>query len=81
MEKRIGAVIILVKDKQYIPQINQLLSRYSEIIQGRLGIPFKEEDISVISIVLNGTTDEVGALTGQIGKLKGVQVKSALIKS
>ncbi|KXG77568.1 TM1266 family iron-only hydrogenase system putative regulator [Thermotalea metallivorans] len=78
MEKRIGVVAIIVEDKDNVEQVNRLLSNYGEIIVGRMGIPYKEKNLSVISIIVDGTTDEIGALTGKLGRLKGVTVKSAL---
>jgi putative iron-only hydrogenase system regulator len=48
---------------------------------GRQGVPLRDKDISVISLILEGSTDEMGALTGQIGRLDGIQIKSVLIKN
>lgn len=81
MEKRIGSALIMIEDKDQITTLNQILSKHNDIIIGRQGIPLRERDISIISIVLEGSTDEIGALTGQVGRLKGVQVKSILTKN
>ena len=78
MEKRIGVIAILVKGKDQIPELNRILSDYSDIIYGRQGLPFKEKRIHVISLVVEGSTDLIGALTGRIGRLKEIQVKSVL---
>lgn len=80
MEKRIGAAIILVEEKDAVDEINGILSKYSSIIIGRQGIPLREKGISVINLVLEGTTDAISSLSGKIGKLNGVQVKSVLTK-
>ena len=80
MEKRIGAALILVEDKEYVEQLNQIISSHAHIILGRQGLPVREKNISIISLVLEGTTDQIGALTGQLGRLKGIQVKSVLTK-
>jgi len=80
MEKRIGAVIILVKEKDHVQQLNSLLSIHSSVIIGRQGIPLREKGISVISLVLEGTTDEINALTGQLGRVKGISVKTVMAK-
>ncbi len=80
MEKRIGSALIMVEENHQIPKLNLILSKHNRLIIGRQGIPLRDRDISIISIVLEGTTDEIGALTGQIGRLKGVQVKSILTK-
>lgn len=79
-EKRVGVVAILVTDKSHIHNINSLLSESSEIILGRMGIPVREKGISVISLIVEGTTDGIGALTGKLGRLEGVEVKSTLTR-
>ena len=80
MEKRIGVIAILVQSRDNVDTVNKLLSNYSQIVVGRMGIPYKEKNLSVISIIVDGTTDEIGALTGRLGRLQGVTVKSALTK-
>ncbi len=80
MEKRIGVVAILVEDKKNIDDVNKLLSCYGDSIVGRMGIPYKEKQCNIISLIVDGTTDEIGSLTGKLGRLEGVTVKSALTK-
>ncbi len=80
MEKRVGTVIIAIGDKSQAPSVNGIISKHSEIVIGRLGLP-RHEGMSIISLVLEGTTDEIGALTGQLGNLEGVEVKSAVLKA
>ena len=81
MEKRIGAAIILVKDRAAINYLNKIVSEHAEIVIGRQGIPLQQKEINVITLVLEGSTDEIGSLTGKLGRLEGVQIKSALIKN
>ena len=80
IEKRIGVVGIVIEDLTQVPTINDILHQYGNIIVGRLGLPYKEKGINIISLVVDGTTDEIGALNGKLGKLTGVNVKSALSK-
>ncbi len=80
MEKRIGAVIIEIIKRENAPQVNLVISRHSEIILGRQGLPRSNKN-SIISLILEGTTDEIGSLTGQLGRIDGIEVKSALLKS
>jgi len=80
MERRIGAAVLLVKNREAIQKLNTIVSNHADIVIGRQGIPLLEKNISIITLVLQGTTDEIGSLTGQLGRLTGVQVKSALIK-
>ncbi len=81
MEKRIGTALIIIEDNRDVSRLNQILSNSSAIIIGRQGIPLRERGISIISLVLEGTTDEIGALTGRIGRLNGIEIKSVLIKN
>lgn len=81
MEKRIAVVGIVVESKENVPRLNAILSEYGESIIGRMGIPCgRSRGLSVISLIVEGTTDEIGALTGKLGSLKGITVKTALTK-
>lgn len=80
MEKRIGAAIILVDSKNHVEDMNNILSMHSSIIIARQGLPIREKGISVISLILEGTNDQISSLTGKIGKIEGIQVKSVLTK-
>ena len=61
-------------------QVNDLLSEFGEIIIARVGLPYRERHCSVITLIVDATTDELGALTGKLGALEGISVKSALTK-
>ncbi len=63
-----------------MPRVNTLLTEHSEIILGRQGIPIRDHGINIISLVIEGETDRINALTGKIGKLEGVEVRSILTK-
>jgi putative iron-only hydrogenase system regulator len=81
VENRIGVIGIVVEHREEVAaKLNDILSRHGDIIVGRMGIPYKERGLSVISLIVDGTTDEIGSLTGQLGALPGVNVKSALTK-
>jgi putative iron-only hydrogenase system regulator len=80
MEKRIGTITILIKGTVSVPAVNSLLSEYSSIILARQGLPLHNRNIHVISLVIEGTLDAINALTGKIGRLKDVEVKSILTK-
>lgn len=81
MEKRIGAVLILLEEKESAPLINQIISHHSAIIIGRQGLPGRGAPGAVISLVLEGTTDQIGSLTGRLGRVRGVEVKSVVLKN
>lgn len=78
MEKRLGAVLILIDKDGDISRINEIISDHSFMILGRQGIPMRDRNINVISIVIEGDTDRIGSLTGKLGRLNGVRVKSLL---
>lgn len=79
MEDRIAVVGILIEDREGIAQqVNKVLGEFGDIIVGRMGIPYREKGVSVISLIVNGTTDQLSAMSGQLGNLEGVKVKSAV---
>lgn len=78
MDSRIGAVIILVSEEGDIHRINKIITEHSDLILGRQGIPLRDRSKSVISLVLEGDTDVMGSLTGKLGRLAGVKVKSVM---
>ena len=79
MNNRISIIGIVVKNrKEVTPKINQIITDFGEIIIGRMGIPYRERNLSVISLIVDGTTDQIGALTGKLGQLEGVRVKSII---
>jgi putative iron-only hydrogenase system regulator len=80
MEKRIGAIIILVKDKENVQKLNGILSNHASIIIGRQGIPIREKGINVISLVIEGNQDEISTLSGQLGRLEGISSKAVFAK-
>ena len=80
MDKRIGVIGIVIEDLSQIALVNDILHQHGNIIIGRMGIPYKERGVNVISLIVDGTTDEIGALSGKLGKIKGLSVKSALSK-
>ncbi len=80
MDKRVGVVGIVVENFDNAPKVNEILHSFASIIVGRMGIPYKERDVSVISLIVDGTMDEISAMTGKLGKINGVTVKSAITK-
>ncbi len=77
MEKRIGFIGIIVEDTTNVPKMNELLGQYSHLVVGRMGIP-RHRDVNVIVVIIEGNNDEIGALTGRLGGLEGLTVRSAL---
>jgi len=79
METRIGAVIVLIAPDSDVQRVNSIISEHASIILGRQGIPLRDRSLSVISLVVDGNTDHIGSLTGQLGRLEGIRVKSVLV--
>ena len=81
MEKRLGFVGIIIEDrKKSAPPVNRILSDYGDVILARVGLPHKQRQCSVITLTVEMTSDEIGGLTGKLGAIEGVMVKSALGK-
>ncbi|WP_053984811.1 TM1266 family iron-only hydrogenase system putative regulator [Niameybacter massiliensis] len=80
VETRVGVVGIVIEELESAVMVNQILHESADKIVGRMGIPYREKGISVISVIVDGTVDELSAMTGRLGKIKGVTVKSALTK-
>ncbi|MFI3163292.1 MAG: TM1266 family iron-only hydrogenase system putative regulator [Bacillota bacterium] len=79
MGNRVGAVAIVIEGgKETAMNVQNILSDFSDIISGRMGIPKKEHNISVISVIVEGKIERLSAFTGKLGKLQNVTVKSAI---
>lgn len=80
MYDRIGVIGIVIKEFESAKKVNETLHELASIIIGRMGVPRPESSISIISLIVEGTSDEISAMTGKLGKIQGVKVKSALTK-
>ena len=81
MDKRIGVVGIIIESEDAVDAVNTTLHSYRDIIAGRMGLPYRELGCSVISLIVDADSDRISALTGTLGKITGVSVKSALQKN
>lgn len=77
MEKRVAVLGIIVEDLASAPKVNEVLHEYSEYIIGRMGIPYAEKQVSVISVVVDAPMDVINALSGKVGRIEGVSAKAA----
>ena len=80
MEKRIGSISILISNRDIVPQVNELLSEFADLILARQGLPLRDKSIHFISLIIEGTTDQISALTGKLGRLPDVEAKSMVAK-
>ncbi len=77
METRIAVIGIIVENTDSVEQLNALLHEFSEFIIGRMGLPYRKKNINIMSIAVDAPMDDINSLTGKIGKLEGVSVKTA----
>ena len=77
METRVAVMSIIVENPESVEKLNSLLHEHGEYIIGRMGIPYRKRNISIISIALDAPQDIIAALAGKIGNLKGISVKTA----
>ena len=75
-EKRIAIISILVTDRGVSDRVNSLLSEYGDWILGRMGIPYKEKEVSILSVALDAPMEITNALTGKLGRINGMSVKA-----
>ena len=75
MEKRIGTVTLLILDRERSSEINFVISEFADIVLCRQGLPFRDRNVAVISLIVEGNPDRINALTGRLG---GVQSKAVL---
>lgn len=80
MAQRIATLSIFIEEKDSVVKVNDILSNFSNIIISRMGTPYRERELSVIVLILDGTNEQIGALSGKIGNLKGVSAKTAMKK-
>ncbi len=77
MNTRVAVISIIVENSESTEELNAILHAYGEYIIGRMGIPYKEKKISIISVVVDAPQDKISTLSGKIGRLDGVSVKTA----
>ena len=77
METRVAVMSIIVENPDSAEPLNALLHEFGEYIIGRMGIPYRQRKISIISVAIDAPQNTIAALSGRIGKLDGVSVKTA----
>lgn len=77
MDTRVAIVGILVEEPESVEAVNAILHRHSGYILGRMGIPYREKNVNIISIAIDAPQDVINTLSGEIGKLRGVSAKTA----
>lgn len=80
METRIALIGIIVEDMEAVEKLNGMLHDYGQYIIGRMGLPFREKNINIISVVVNAEADIISTLAGKLGMIKGINVKTIYSK-
>lgn len=80
METRVAVISIVVEKAESVDRLNGLLHEYGEYILGRMGIPYRDKKVNLISIAIDAPQDVINTLTGNLGKLEGVTAKAAYSK-
>ena len=76
MEERIAVISIILVDNEKAIEVNNILSKYSENIIGRMGLPYKQKNINIICVVLDANQDTINTLSGKLGKIDKISVKA-----
>ena len=75
MEKKLGAILIVIQDRSAVKKLQEILTQYASIIKSRQGINIQEEGYNVITLVVQGDNDTFNALTGKLGRISGLKAK------
>ncbi len=79
-DRSVGVIAIIIKDISYAPKVNSVISEYSSMIIGRMGLPYHERNLNIITLIVDATNNTISALTGKLGRIQNVTVKSTLAK-
>ncbi len=77
METRVAVIAVLVKNPDSVQKLNAILHAYADVIIGRMGLPYKAKQVNIMSIAIDAPQPQIAALTGKIGALPDVSVKTA----
>ncbi len=80
MENKIALIAIVVEDRGAAALVNDLLHEYAGSIVGRMGIPYRDKGVSIISIIVDAAPDAISSLAGKLGRISGISVKSVQVK-
>ncbi|MDE7229137.1 MAG: iron-only hydrogenase system regulator [Oscillospiraceae bacterium] len=75
-ENRVAIISMIIENDSSVEQVNRLLHDYSVFIRGRMGVPYRERGLNIISVVVDAPQDSISALAGKLGRLPGVKSKA-----
>lgn len=81
METRVAVISIIIEDYEKAEVVNQILHENGDYIIGRMGIPYREKNINIISVAVDAPMNVINNISGKIGKLSGVSAKTAYSNS
>lgn len=81
MDTRVVVISIIVENTEFVEKLNSILHDYGKYIIGRMGIPYREKGINIISVALDAPSDTINALTGALGRIPGISAKAAYSKA
>lgn len=81
MDSRVAVISIIVEDTNSVNPLNEILHKYADYIIGRMGVPYKQKNINIISVAIDAPNDIINTMTGAIGRLNGVTSKATYSKS
>ena len=77
MENRVAVISVIVQDEEAVQRLNALLHEYAPYIIGRMGLPYREKGINIICVAIDAPSDRINALTGALGRVRGLTAKAA----
>ena len=80
MSDRIAVISIIAEDREQSPKINSILSEFGDFVIGRMGIPYKQKSVFIISVAVDAPAEVINTITGKIGQLSGVSAKTLMSK-
>lgn len=80
METRVAVIAIIIEKEEAAEGVNTILHTYRRYVIGRMGIPYREKNINIISVAVDAPEPEITAMSGKIGRLEGVSTKTAYSK-
>lgn len=75
---RLGTLAVLVGDRGQVSKVNALISKHERLILGRIGLPYREKNVGIIVLLVEGSMDELGAFSGKLGAVPGIKIRSSV---
>lgn len=76
MENKLSIIGIFIQSPEAVAEVNELLHSYADKIVGRMGLPYRDRGVNVISVIIDAPSDDISALAGKLGKIDGISAKT-----